>query len=123
MLGPSSARSAPRRRTNRNQSPIDRRHTGWVVAIARRSRNLALDPIEVWLRQRHVHRGEVLLEVFAALRARDWNDVVALGQDPRERELTRGAPFLVRKLLDLCDDPEVVLQVLALPAGISTAPV
>src|SRR5262249_49837580 len=63
-----------------------------------------------------VERAEVLLQVRAPLRARDRDDVVALREDPRERELRGPAALLRGELLHAADEVEVLLEVVALEA-------
>jgi hypothetical protein len=47
------------------------------------------------------------------LRAWDRHDVVAPGEHPRQRELRGRAALLVGDLLDLCGEPQVLLEVVA----------
>src|SRR4051812_46383969 len=91
---------------------VDRGHAHAVVAVTRRLRYLGVDAGEICLRQLHVGRGEVLLEVLAAFRAGYGDDVAALRQYPRERELAGGARFLACELLDLRHETKVVVEVL-----------
>ena len=85
--------------------------TGAISSMRRRSS----------ARERDVERRDVLLEVLHPLRARDRDDVVALRQHPRERELRRGAAFLPRDLLHERHEVEVLLEVLALEARVVAA--
>ena len=47
-------------------------------------------------RKAHVGRAQVLMQVLDRARARDGQDVVALSQQPRQRQSRRGAPGLGR---------------------------
>ena len=67
-------------------------------------------------RQLDLGGGRVLLEVLDALRARDRHDVLALVQQPRERQLRRRAVELGGDLLEALDPRQVALAVSALEA-------
>src|SRR5581483_7895518 len=92
---------------------IECRHTGLVVSVARDRGHLGVDAGEVRRRELYVDGGRVLLEVRAALRPRDRDDVVALGQHPGDCELCRRHTLLVGDLLHLVREPLVRGQVLA----------
>jgi hypothetical protein len=62
----------------------------------------------------NVQGTQILFEVFDALGPRDWHDVFALRQHPRERELRSGASFLASHLFDAGCEVDVALKVLAL---------
>jgi hypothetical protein len=42
----------------------------------------------------------------------NWDDIIALSQQPSEGELTRSAAFLGRKILEELDELEVLFKVL-----------
>jgi hypothetical protein len=44
--------------------------------------------------------ADIFLQIFAPLCAGNWDDVVASGHYPGERELRRRAPFLVSNFAD-----------------------
>src|ERR671930_626479 len=94
-----------------NPLAVDARHPALVVARARRLGQLVVD------------RGCVLLQIVAALRARDGDKVVALGEDPRDRELGGRDALLCRDLLHLRRQREVRFQVFAGEARASAAEV
>jgi hypothetical protein len=63
-----------------------------------------------------VRCGDVLFEVLAAFGARDGNDVVALGKEPRQRELAARHVLLGGDLVHALHQLEVLIEVLALEA-------
>ena len=67
--------------------------------------------------------GGVLLDARDAPGAGDRGDVVALGQQPRQRDLRRGGTGLGCDRLHLVDDAQVALEVLAGEARVGLAPV
>ena len=71
----------------------------------------------------NVGRRRVFLEPLPPLRARDRDNVVALREQPRERELRRRAAFARGHALHALDDLEVLLEVLALKPRIVSPPV
>src|SRR5690606_3627271 len=75
-----------------------------------------LDPLPILLRERDGSGFRVLLQISNALRAGDGDDVLALRKHPGERQLSRRNAFLLRDLLDLLDQIQVALEVLALKA-------
>src|SRR3954463_8445791 len=95
---------------------VDRAHHRFGVAQARGLGQRLRDRAQLIAGQLHVGGRHVLLEVGAALGARDRDDVVALVQDPRERELARGHALAGGELLEPGDEVEVLLEVLALEA-------
>src|SRR5262245_37807130 len=95
------------------RSPSDDAHVGVALAGGRAAGRRLLEALEVLVAQLDLGRGEVLLQVLHALRARDRDDVLALTQQPRERELRRGDVLLLRDLEHALDELEVALEVLA----------
>src|SRR4051795_7096994 len=65
----------------------------------------------------------VLLDARHAARAGDRGDVVAAGEDPRERGLRGGCADLCADRADLVDEGEVAAEVLPGEAGVGLAPV
>ena len=65
-------------------------------------------------RHLHVDGGDNFFKVFAALGAGDRHDVVALRQDPGERQLRRRATFLFRDLPDAINEGQVPGQIITL---------
>src|SRR5690349_9691259 len=92
---------------------IQRGHPAPVVALAAGRGQLGVDPREVVLGQLDVARAPVLLEVGHALGAGDRDDVVALGEHPRQRQLARRRALLLGELAELRGQELVALQVLA----------
>src|SRR3954451_12640082 len=95
---------------------VDRAHHRFGVPRARGLRQRVGDRAPLVTGQLHVGRRHVLLEVGAALRAGDGDDVLALVQHPGERELARGHALVGGELLEPADEVEVLLEVLALEA-------
>src|SRR4051794_25930277 len=102
---------------------IQRRHPAAVVALARDLRQLGVDALEVRAGQLDVKRGPVLLEIGDALRPRDRDDVIALRQHPRQRELAGGDALLLGELADLGCEQLVALEVLTREARVAAAEV
>src|SRR4051812_6141908 len=71
----------------------------------------------------HVRRGDIFLEIPAALRARDRYDVRALVQQPRESNLTGGRAFASGELAYDRGRPHVRIEILALVPRIAAAEV
>src|SRR5258708_6870765 len=71
-------------------SPVDRSHTGCGIPIAYNLilRNGSFELGYFGRRQLDLRRGRILLQVVSALRSRNWRQILALLQYPRERELT-----------------------------------
>ena len=67
--------------------------------------------------------GGVLLDAGDPLGAGDRGDVVALGEQPGQRDLRRCGAGLGGDGLDLVDDAQVALEVLAGEARVGLAPV
>ena len=65
----------------------------------------------------------VLFDTGDALGAGDRGDLIALRQQPRQRDLGRGGVELVGDGLDLVDDPQVLLEVALGEARVGLAPV
>jgi len=80
-----------------------------------------VNPAKVFVAQRDVRRGEVLLEICAALRAGYWHDVAPLAEDPRQRELPGRDALFLGDRPDAIDQLEVPLEVLPLEAGVACA--
>src|SRR5439155_706714 len=77
-----------------------------------------LEVAQVLVGQLDVEHRDVRLEVPDPGRAGDGNDVLALRQHPRERDLRGGAALRGCELLDSLDQLEVLLEVLALEARV-----
>ena len=103
-------------------SAVDGSHVGLVVALAGGRRQVA-EPVELAVGQLDDVGGGVLLDAGDALGAGDWSDVVALGEQPRQRDLCRGGVEFGGDGLDLVDDAEVLLEVALGEARVGLAPV
>ena len=64
--------------------------------------------------QRNLQRSEILVEIFASLRAGNGHDVLALREHPGQGELRRRAAFVARNGLDPFEQPEILVEILAL---------
>lgn len=71
----------------------------------------------ILLRQLHIPRIPVLLEVLDPLGAGDGNHIIPLLQQPGQRELGGGAAVLGRHVAEMLDDLDVVPAVLVGEAG------
>jgi len=118
-----SARMPPERRRPRPLA-IDSSHHLFRITGTRRDalRRKLIWSRKVLRRERHVERRCILLEIFAALRAGDRHDIVALRQHPGERKLRGCATLLLCQCLDAPDQLEVPCEVLALKAWQGAAP-
>src|SRR5215203_5009585 len=72
--------------------------------------------LELLVGKRDTSRGGVLLQIFAALGARDRHDILSLVQQPCQGKLAGGYAFFVRYLFDPIDQLQVFLEVPALEA-------
>ena len=95
--------------------PVDGLHPGFAVVFACGNPfwGYLFDPVEVFARELDVHGGEVLFEAFAAPDSRDGADVVALMEQPRQRELPWRYAFLRGEFPHPVHEFEVLLEVLA----------
>ncbi len=57
---------------------------------------------------RDTRRAEILLQIAPLLRPGNWHDEVPLSHDPCQRELGRGAAFLLRQGLNVASSAESV---------------
>ena len=98
---------------------IDSLHCGLRVARAccYASRRDLINAAQVFSRQLHFERTDILLQILASLCARYGHDVFALRQHPRECELGRFASLLRRQLLNTFYQFKIFLEILALKAG------
>src|SRR6267378_3093143 len=96
--------------------------TALGVARARGATHV-LDLRALDARQRHVEGADVFFRVLTMLGAGNRDDVVPLGEQPRERELAGGAPLLARERFDAPDEIEIRLEVLPLEARMVLAPI
>src|SRR5438445_1738541 len=98
-------------------SAVDGAHVGVALAGGRSFRGRGVDPLQVFRAEAELESGGVFLQVVAALGARDGDDVGTPGEEPGQGQLAGCGVLLTGDLLDAVDEPEVLLEVLALEAG------
>ena len=86
-------------------------------------RGQVAEPFELVAAELDAVGGGVLLDAGDATGAGDRGDVIALGEQPGQRDLRRCGAGLGGDGLDLVDDGQVALEVLAGEAGVGLAPV
>ena len=72
------------------------------------------DPRDVLGGERNLQRPQILIEIFAPLRAGNGHDVLALREHPGQRELRRRAALLARNALDTFEQRQILVEILAL---------
>src|ERR1051325_148024 len=104
-------------------SQVDALHPRLGVAQARRrvARDRAIDAPQLFGSESHLRGPGVLLDVAAAFRSGNRDDILALRQDPGERELRRGTLLFPRHRLHRVGERQIALEVLALKARIVAA--
>ena len=104
---------------------VDGLHASFVVAVAGGGScgEGLVNALEGFRRELEVDGAEVVFEVLEALGAGDGDDVVALGEDPCEGELGRGAAEFGGDGFYGFGEVEVAGEVFALEAGVVLAPV
>ena len=103
-------------------SAVDDGHVPLVVALAGRRRE-TVQPFDLPGAQLNAVGGGVLLHTRDPLGSGDRRDVVALREQPGQRHLRRCGARLGGDGLDLIDDVQVALEVLAREARVGFAPV
>src|SRR3989442_9505879 len=105
--------------------PVDRPHSPFRVPLAGGDAfgRHAVDASQVGRTEINGGGRDVLLQVAPPLGAGDGNDVLALREQPGERELRRRATLLYRQLLHLRDEVQVLREVRALEARVVAAPI
>ena len=102
-------------------SAVHRAHVFVALPAGRAFRCCLVDPLQVLARKGDPERGHVLLQVLAALGARDGNEALRLGQEPREGQLGRRHLLRGGDLLHPVHEFQVLLEVLALePWSVAT---
>ena len=101
-------------------STIYRCHCGSRVARPRRcaSGDSFVDSGQIAGRKLDLHRAHIFFQVVPSLCSRYGDDLVTLGQDPRQRELSRRAVLLAGNLLDAVDQLQIPGKVLTLKARV-----
>jgi hypothetical protein len=94
---PGSSKSRRAGRAADRKCGVERRHFAWV--------------------ERDLRSGGIRFQVRSALGARNRNDIVALGEEPGQRELGRRAALRSRHLIQRRDQRKVPAKVVALEAG------
>jgi hypothetical protein len=89
---------------------------GIAIACGRAGGEDFVEPTQIVRAKLYIERGNIFLEILAALGTGDGDDVVVLRQHPRQRKLRRLASFFVRDLLDSVYEVEILLKVLSLKA-------
>jgi hypothetical protein len=81
-------------------SPVDSSHPCFRIAQAcgHAFRRYLINPFEVFLRYLHIERGNILLQIFASLRAWNRYNIFTLRQHPGQSELRWSASLLSRDL-------------------------
>ena len=102
-------------------SAVDDGHISFVVALADGRREVVqpFDPLGAQLDA----VGGVLLDAGDPLGAGDRGDVVALREQPGQSDLCRCCARLSGNGLDLLDDAQVALEVIASEARVGLAPI
>ena len=103
-------------------SAVDDGHVPFVVALAGGRREV-VQPFDLLGAQLDAVGGGVLLDAGDPLGAGDRGDVVALREQPGQSDLCRCCTRLGGDGLDLVDDAQVALEVLAGEARVGLAPV
>ena len=103
-------------------SAVDDGHISFVVALAGGRREV-VQPFDLLGAQLDTIGGRVLLDAGDALGAGNGGDVVALREQPGQRDLCRCRPRLGGDGLDLVDDAQVAGEVLSGEARVGLAPV
>ena len=103
-------------------SAVDDGHLRLFVALAG-GRGEVVQPFDLLGAQLDAVGGGVLLDAGNALGAGDRGDVVALREQPGQGDLRRCGADLGGDGLDLVDDAQVALEVLAGEARVGLAPV
>ena len=103
-------------------SAVDDGHVRFVVAPAGGWRQVA-EPLELVATELDSVGGGVFLDAGDPPGTGNRGDVVALGEQPGQRDLRRCGAGLGGDGLNLVDDGQVVLEVLAGEAGVGLAPV
>jgi len=110
------------RRAPRSWSAVDGGHVRFVVAFAGGRRQVA-EPFELIAAELDAVGGGVLLDAGDPPGAGDRGDVVALSEQPGQRDLRRCGAGFGGDGLNLVDDGQVALEVLPGEAGVGLAPV
>lgn len=108
--------------TSAARSAVDDSHISFVVALADGRREV-VQPFDLLGVHLDAVGRDVLLDASDPLGAGDRGDVVALRQQPGQRDLCRCCARLGGNGLDLVDDAQVALEVLAGEARVGLAPI
>src|SRR5580658_779597 len=119
---PHEALSVPTITQALQSSPFDHPHLLLIVVRTRGWREF-VEPVDLRSAQLDSVRSHVLLDPGLAFRAGNRGDVVALGQEPGQSNLTRRHAELSGYGFDLVDEALIALEVLAHEAWIGLAEV
>lgn len=75
------------------------------------------DLLLFFLRDLHFQRAQVLFEPLRVGGAWNWEEIITLGKNPRERQLARSDVLLLRNLSDTIDQFEILGEVLGAESG------
>ena len=103
-------------------SAVDDGHVPFVVALTGGRREV-VQPFDLLGAQLDAVRGGVLLDAGHPLGAGNRSDVVALREQPGQRDLGRRCSHLSGNGSNLVDDAQIALEVLAGEARVGLAPV
>ena len=95
----------------------------FVVVFSACNRSERVEAVELVGAQLDAICTGVLLDSWHALRSRDGDDVISLGEQPGQRDLGRGAPHLVGDGLDFVGTAQIVREVLSTETRVRPAEV
>ena len=104
------------------RSAVDDGHVVFVVPLAR-GRRKVVQPFDLSSAQLDAVGGGVLLDAGDSFGAGNRGNVVTLGEQPGQRDLRRRGTHFRGNGLDLVDDAQIALEVLAREARVGLAPV
>jgi hypothetical protein len=93
-----------------SSSSVDHLHLSPVVVVAG-GRSEVVELVKLLSGEFELVGGDVFLHTIDPFGARNWRDVVALGQQPGQCNLCWRGADLGRDFLDFADDAQVVLKV------------
>jgi len=104
-------------------SAVNQVHHGFGIAQASRRafRGDFFNAAQIFRSQLHIQSAGVFFQILATLRARNRNDVLALSQQPSERQLPRSAFLFVGDDFHARNQVQILLKILALKTRRETA--
>src|SRR5882724_8093344 len=73
-----------------------------------------VDSCQILARKIDIEGADVFLQILSPFRSWNRNDVFTLGEDPRQRELSRSATFFARDFFHSLHQIEIALKIFAL---------